>query len=73
MPQKTPTTKDQGQDIDSLTKRVQSLTGELLQERIIRLDFQMQLLKQWRDQCQRELNQLLGCEKNRGSLEGAHG
>ncbi|MFZ5450266.1 MAG: hypothetical protein ACOZF2_00115 [Thermodesulfobacteriota bacterium] len=58
MPQKS-VSQDQDQDVDQLKEQVESLTCELLKERITRLDFQVQLLTQWRQQSQQELNQLL--------------
>jgi len=47
------------QKLAQLFKERQKLTSELLQERITRIDFQVQLLTQWRQQCQQELNQML--------------
>jgi len=47
------------QKLAQLLQERQKLTSELLQERITRIDFQVQLLTQWRQQCQQELNQML--------------
>ncbi len=55
-----PANEHHDQNVDQLPERIKSLTRELLEERITRIDFQMQLLKQWRDRCQHELNLLLG-------------
>lgn len=65
--------KDQDQDIDQLKEQIKSLTCEVLKERITRIDFQVQLLTQWRQQCQQELNRLLSREENSQSPEGSHG
>ncbi len=56
--------KDQDQNFDQLKEQIRSLTCELLQERITRIDFQVQLLTQWRQQCQQELNNLLCNEES---------
>lgn len=45
-----------------LKAQIQTLTKELLQERITRIDYQVQLLTQWRQKCQQELNQLVAIE-----------
>ena len=47
---------DQDQNFDQLKGQVNNLTCELLKERITRIDFQVQLLTQWRQQCQQEIN-----------------
>jgi len=73
MPKKTTASKDQDQNVDQLKVQIRSLACELLKERIIRIDFQIQLLTQWRQSCQQELNQALGSEENHQSPEGAHG
>lgn len=65
--------KDQDQNFDQLKEQIKSLTCELLRERITRIDFQVQLLTQWRQQCQQELNHLLRSEESRGHPEGSHG
>jgi hypothetical protein len=73
MPKKTIISKDQNPNIDQLREQIKSLTCELLKERITRIDFQVQLLTQWRQQCQQELNHLLSSEESSQSPEGAHG
>lgn len=73
MSEKTLTGKDQVQDIDQLQRQIKSLTRELLTERITRIDFQTQLLMQWRQRCQQELNHLPAGEENCRSSEGSHG
>lgn len=65
--------KDQDQDIDQFREQIKSLNCELLKERITRIDFQMQLLAQWRQRCQQELNHLLSSEETSQSPEGSHG
>jgi DNA-nicking Smr family endonuclease len=55
---------DQDQNFDQLKGQVNNLTCELLKERITRIDFQVQLLTQWRQQCQQELEQLLTNAEN---------
>ncbi len=62
--------KDQDQNFDQLREQIKSLTCELLKERITRIDFQVQLLTQWRQQCQQELNCLRNCEESSQSPEG---
>ncbi len=62
--------KDQDQDIGQLKEQIKSLTCELLKERITRIDFQAQLLTQWRQRCQQELNHLLSSEESSQSPEG---
>ncbi|RJR38677.1 MAG: hypothetical protein C4567_12410 [Deltaproteobacteria bacterium] len=56
----------QDQEINRLKQELAQLQGvngklhsELLQERITRIDFQVQLLTQWRQRCQEELNRML--------------
>jgi len=71
MPKKTTVSKDQ--NIDQLKEQIQNLTGELLKERITRIDFQVQLLTQWRQQCQHGLNHLLSCGESSQGSEDAHG
>ena len=74
MAQKPPTQKkDQDQDIELLKEQLKSLTRELLQERITRIDFQVQILMQWRHNCQQELNLLLTGRENCMSPEDSHG
>ncbi len=58
------------EDINQLTGQIKSLTCELLKERITRIDFQIELLSQWRQRCQQELNLLLAGEENSRSPEG---
>ena len=65
--------QDQDQNFDQLKEQIKSLNCELLKERITRIDFQVQLLTQWRQQCQQELNHLLSSEENRRSIESGHG
>ena len=60
----------QDQNLDPLKEQVKNLTGELLKERITRIDFQVQLLMQWRQQCKQELNRLLSNEESSPSQEG---
>lgn len=62
-----------GEDLQQLKGQIKSLTCELLKERITRIDFQMELLSQWRQRCQQELNQLLSRAENCGNPEGSHG
>ncbi|MEW6658159.1 MAG: hypothetical protein AB1424_05840 [Thermodesulfobacteriota bacterium] len=62
--------KDQDQDGDQLKRQIKNLSCELLKERITRIDFQVHLLSQWRQQSQQELNHLLGSEKNSQSPKG---
>jgi hypothetical protein len=74
MAQKPPTQKkDQDQDIEPLKEQLKSLTRELLQERITRIDFQVQILMQWRHNCQQELNLFLAGRENCKSPEDSHG
>jgi hypothetical protein len=54
--------KDQ---VDRLNEKIRGLSCDLLKERITRIDFQMQLLSEWRQRCQQELNRLLAPEENR--------
>ena len=61
--------KDQDQNFDQLRERIKTLTCELLKERSIRIDFQVQLLTQWRQQCHQELNRLLGSGESSQSPE----
>ena len=61
--------KDQKQNFDQLKEQIKSLTCDLLKERITRIDFQVQLLTQWRQQCQQELNR----EENSQSPGDQHG
>ena len=60
----------QDQNLDPLKEQVKNLTGELLKERITRIDFQVQLLMQWRQQCQQALNRLSSNEESSPSPEG---
>ncbi|MHB8067446.1 MAG: hypothetical protein ACYDIC_06055 [Desulfobaccales bacterium] len=62
--------KDQDQNFDQLKEQIKGLTFELLKERIIRIDFQVQLLTQWRQRCQQELNHFLSSEESSLSPEG---
>jgi hypothetical protein len=62
--------KDQVQNFGQLKGQIKSLTCEVLKERITRIDFQLQLLMQWRQQCQQELNHLLSREETSESPEG---
>lgn len=55
--------KNQDQNFSHLKEQIENLTCELLKERITRIDFQMQLLAQWRQQCQQELNQKESSQK----------
>lgn len=64
---------DQDQSPDQSKEQLKNLTCELLKERITRIDFQMQLLTQWRQRCQQELHQLLGSGESSQSPEDAHG
>jgi ATP-dependent RNA circularization protein (DNA/RNA ligase family) len=73
MSKKTLTSKDQVQDIEQLQRQIITLTRELLTERITRIDFQTQLLMQWRQRCQQELNHLPAGEENCRILEDSHG
>ena len=73
MPKKTTPIKDQDQNIDQLKGQINSLTCELLKERIIRIDFQIQLLTHWRQQSQQELNHLQSGEESSQSPEDKHG
>ncbi|MDD2904284.1 MAG: hypothetical protein PHU44_17800 [Syntrophales bacterium] len=73
MPPKTTTNKDQTRNIVQLEGQIKSLTCELLKERITRIDFQLQLLTQWQQQSQQELNRLLNGEESSRSPEGQHG
>ncbi|RJR48284.1 MAG: hypothetical protein C4567_00205 [Deltaproteobacteria bacterium] len=59
--------------IDQLNERINGLTCELLQERISRIDFQVQLLSQWRQNCQQELNRLLSRPASCRNPENQHG
>ena len=70
MPKKTTVIKDHDQSIDQLKGQTKNLTCELLKERITRIDFQVQLLTQWRQQCQQELNHLLSSVESSQSPEG---
>jgi hypothetical protein len=72
MAQKPPTQK-KDQDIEPLKEQLKSLTRELLQERITRIDFQVQILMQWRHNCQQELNLFLAGRENCKSPEDSHG
>lgn len=65
--------KDHNQEIAGLNEQVKRLSCELLQERITRIDFQLQLLTQWRQGCQQELNRLLTTEADHQSPESSHG
>ncbi len=65
--------KDQDQSFDQLKEQIKSLTCDLQKERITRIDFQVQLLTQWRQQCQQELNHLLNSEESQQRPEGAYG
>jgi hypothetical protein len=65
--------KDQDQNFDQLKEQIKSLTCELLKERITRIDFQVQILTQWRQQCQQELNRLLDSEESSQNPEGEYG
>lgn len=65
--------KDQDQNLDQLQEQIKSLTCELTKERITRIDFQVQLLTQWRERCQQDLNYLLSSEEGSENQEGAHG
>lgn len=73
MPKKITLSKDQDQNNDQLQEQINSLTCELLRERITRIDFQLQLLTHWRQRCQQELNHLLAGEEACRSSEGSHG
>ncbi len=64
---------DQDQNFDQLEKQIKTLTCELLRERITRIDFQVQLLTQWRQRCQQELDHLLSNAESPQSQEDAHG
>jgi hypothetical protein len=64
MSKKTTQSKDQDHNVDQLNEKIKGLTCELLKERITRIDFQVQLLMQWRQHCQQELNQLLSSQKS---------
>lgn len=52
------------QKLEQLLRKGQELNAELLKERITRIDFQVQLLTQWRQRCQQELNQLLATNRD---------
>jgi hypothetical protein len=73
MPKKTTVSKDQDQNIEQLKEQINTITRELLTERITRIDFQVQLLAQWRQGCQQKLNHLLGREESFQSPEDSHG
>jgi hypothetical protein len=73
MPKKTTAIKDQTQNIEQLNGQIKSLTCEVLKERITRIDLQVQLLTQWRQSCQQELNHLLSSEESSQSPEDQHG
>jgi hypothetical protein len=49
-------------EIEELKKQNRELTVSLLQERIMRINFQIQLLSEWRQRSQLELNNLLQSE-----------
>lgn len=63
----------QDRNSDQLREQIKSLTCELLRERITRIDFQIQLLTQWRQRCQQELNPLLAGEEDCRHAEESHG
>jgi len=73
MPKKITVNKEQDQDTDQLKEQIRSLTCELLRERITRIDFQVQLLTQWRQRCQQELNPLLSSGECLQSPEDSRG
>gem|GEM_PF-6063406 len=73
MPPKATGNRDQDQHIEQLSGQIKDLTCELLKERITRIDFQVQLLTQWRQSCQQELNQLLSSEGSSRLSEDTHG
>lgn len=49
-------------EIEELKKQNRELQQVLLQERIMRINFQIQLLSEWRQRSQLELNSLLQSE-----------
>ncbi len=49
-------------EIEELKKQNRELTVSLLQERIMRINFQIQLLSEWRQRSQLELNNRLQSE-----------
>jgi hypothetical protein len=65
--------KDQDQNSDQLREQIKTLARDLLKERITRIDFQVQLLIQWRQRCQQELNHLPASEEDCRSPEDANG
>jgi len=73
MPKKETPSEDPDQNVDQLKGQIKSLTCELLKERITRIDFQVQLLTQWRQGCQQELHQLLDDQESSQNSEGQHG